>query len=249
MKKPDREFNKSFVKIIALDEVDSTNAYALRKAEKGAREITVIWARRQTRGRGRLGRRWVSPEGGGLYVSFLLRPSSRRVRPLLGFVAALAVIRALKSMVSVRLKWPNDLLVGEKKIGGILLETQSHFRDMPFVVLGIGINTGSDSGEIPPGATSLYLEEKKDYTHREILYKIIHEFTTLYRGLKPAGIRGMIREVESYMDTLSRDIKILKGNRWVRAHALCLDEAGAILVRTDDGECHKMFPQEVTHLR
>lgn len=129
--------------LVALDTVGSTNDEAARLADAGAPEGTVVWSREQTGGRGRRGRRWVSPVG-NLYSSTILRPDCAAPQAAeLGFVAALAVADIVSAGRQVRVKWPNDVLVDDGKIAGILLESAvGDGGRVMHVVAGIGINVG-----------------------------------------------------------------------------------------------------------
>ncbi len=143
--------------LVALDSVGSTNDEADRLAVGSAPEGTVVWSREQTGGRGRRGRSWASPAG-NLYCSTILRPACQVSRAAeLGFVAALAVADLLPATRSVRLKWPNDVLVDGGKVAGILPESSvGQDGRVDYVVLGIGVNIGF-APEVPdmryPGAT------------------------------------------------------------------------------------------------
>ncbi|MBT6095187.1 MAG: biotin--[acetyl-CoA-carboxylase] ligase [Rhodospirillaceae bacterium] len=151
--------------LIALDSVGSTNDEAKRLAALGEAEApdgTLVWAKQQTVGRGRRGREWSSPPG-NLYTSLILRPNVPMARmPELSFVAALAVYDALGSLSGpghqVRLKWPNDILLDEKKVAGLLLETESAGGACDWVVLGMGLNIGWHPEDTPYPATSLRFE-------------------------------------------------------------------------------------------
>lgn len=145
--------------VIAYPTIGSTNDELKRLAREGAGEGLVVTAARQTAGRGRRGRTWVSPPG-NLYASVLLRPQCRAATAAqLGFVAALGVaeaIAALAPAVAARCKWPNDVLANGKKVSGILLETEMAAGDRPdFVVLGVGVNLASSPRDTPYAATSL----------------------------------------------------------------------------------------------
>jgi BirA family biotin operon repressor/biotin-[acetyl-CoA-carboxylase] ligase len=151
--------------LVALDTVDSTNAEARRRAEDGAPDGTVVWATQQTQGRGRRGRAWASPPG-NLYISLLLRPATDLARASqLGFAGALALVEALGPLLPTdaapRVKWPNDVLVNDRKVAGLLLESvldgQGGLRAL---VLGIGVNVASApvAGEPRFPATSLCAE-------------------------------------------------------------------------------------------
>src|SRR5262249_42937116 len=136
--------------ILRFDSIDSTNLEAMRQAKAGAAEGLCIVAREQTRGRGRLDRSWHSPKDAGLYFSIILYPSFKLFRwPLISLAAALAVHDALAKAfgLTVDIKWPNDIVVGDRKLAGILAETVET-ADGVAVVLGIGINLTSEN--FPP---------------------------------------------------------------------------------------------------
>ena len=136
-------------RLVALDSVASTNDEAKRLARDGAEDGTLVWAREQASGRGRGGRNWASPRG-NLYLSLVLRPECPASRAAeLGFVAAVALGAALASLVPplcpINYKWPNDVLLGERKVAGILIETESGLQSQPgapleWMVLGLGVN-------------------------------------------------------------------------------------------------------------
>ena len=146
--------------LVALDEVDSTNEEARRRAQAGAPSGTLVWARRQIRGRGRRGRAWVSPPG-NLYCSLLLRPQCPPPEvPKLCFVAALAVGDTLRGLVpeAMRIshKWPNDVLIEGRKVAGILLESATAGDDaVAWLVIGTGVNVASHPTHTGFAATSL----------------------------------------------------------------------------------------------
>jgi len=137
----------AFYSLRPVDVTQSTNLDVRRLAEAGEAEGIVVWAKRQTAGRGRQGRTWVSPEG-NMYLSILLRPKcTPREAGAYSFVAALAVFDTIKAFVpgiEAEIKWPNDVLVGGKKICGILLETNlDEERKVDWLALGVGINVVS----------------------------------------------------------------------------------------------------------
>lgn len=144
-------------KLIALDEVDSTSTMAKRLCAADALHGTLVWALRQTAGRGRLGRTWISPPG-NLYLSLILRPDADAARAAgLAFAAAVAVAEAVEDLLAngapVRCKWPNDVLVGGRKIAGILLESATTAGGLlEWVVIGIGLNVASH----PPDSETMY---------------------------------------------------------------------------------------------
>ena len=136
--------------IIYLDSIDSTNIYAKKKAEDPFREGTVVIADEQTVGRGRLGRNWVSTKGKGIWMTIMLKPDIQPSdAPKLSIVAALAVANALRSCcrVNARIKWPNDIVTGGKKLSGILTEMSAEADEIKYVIIGIGINVNMEIDE------------------------------------------------------------------------------------------------------
>ena len=134
------------------DEIESTNVEAKSLASSGAPEGTVVIAEAQTAGRGRLGRRWTSPAGKGLLFSVLLRPAlPMSDAHLLTLVAACAAAEAIESLAStpVKIKWPNDLFIGDRKAGGILLEVAGEQDEVDWIVVGIGVNVNTEYSELP----------------------------------------------------------------------------------------------------
>ena len=164
------------LKIIHLKTVTSTNDYAYELAEKGEKEITVVLADKQTKGRGRLKRKWRSPARKGIYTSFILRPKNREKIPLLCLILSLSILRALKDILPIKIKWPNDVITGNKKIAGVLLEANTGPGQEKFVIAGIGLNLDTEKKDLPLQATSVYLETRKHYASGGIFNKIINRY-------------------------------------------------------------------------
>src|SRR5690348_4208194 len=159
-----------FFRLVARDETGSTNDDAMDAARNGAPEGTLVWARRQTTGRGRRGRAWVSPEG-NLHLSIVLRPGvvPRRAGEI-AFVAALAAAdacAALAPAADVRCKWPNDVLAAGRKVGGLLIESAFGGAGVEWMVVGIGVNLTAHPGEVEFPATHLALHAGRALTVEE----------------------------------------------------------------------------------
>lgn len=179
------------------DEVTSTNDILKDKAEQGAPEGTVVIAGSQTAGRGRLGKKWLSTPGKGVYVSLLLRPHWPATESaFVGFISAVSAARALSrfGLDKVRLKWPNDILVSGKKIGGVLVEPRISRGSIDFVVVGIGINVSHDQNDFKllgrDAATSCCLERVKA-TCEDVAVSLITEFDVCYYSAQ-RGDKGAI---------------------------------------------------------
>lgn len=199
-----------FFHLVAREETGSTNDDATEAAHGGAPEGTLIWARRQTKGRGRRGRAWDSPEG-NLHVSIILRPD---VPPLrageIAFVAALAAADACSALApaaDIRCKWPNDVLVAGRKVGGLLIESSISAGRLDWLVAGIGLNLAFHPEAVEFPATHMALHGGRAIAVEEGLAELAEAFAARYRlwreqGFPPvraawlaraAGLGGMIR--------------------------------------------------------
>lgn len=182
--------NPPKINIISLEEVDSTNTYAKTLAKKGADEGTVVIAKRQTMGRGRLGRKFYSPSGTGIYMSIILKPHGNTESILLiTTAAAVAVSQAIEKVTgkSTLIKWVNDIYMDEKKVCGILCE--GSFRDchtLEYAILGIGINISKPDTPFPDEIKDIagYILEKDDDNIKErITEEVIDSFFELYNNI------------------------------------------------------------------
>lgn len=199
-----------FFQLVTLDETGSTNDDATAAARGGAPEGTLIWARRQTKGHGRRGRSWVSP-GGNLHLSIVLRPDVAPMRAgEIAFVAALAATDAcagLAPAADVRCKWPNDILVAGRKVGGLLIESSIAENRVEWLVVGIGLNLAIHPDNVEFPATHLALHAGRAVAVEEGLALLAEAFAARYRlwrdhGFAPvrmawldraAGLGGLIR--------------------------------------------------------
>jgi BirA family biotin operon repressor/biotin-[acetyl-CoA-carboxylase] ligase len=244
----------------AVAETGSSNADLLSAAGAGAAEGTVLVAEAQTAGRGRLGRRWASPPRAGLTFSVLLRPDGVPAArlgwlPLLAGVAAAASVRAVAA-VDATLKWPNDVLVGERKLGGILAE-----RTGPAVVVGIGINVWQTRSDLPPdaAATSLALAAEAGVAGRglreRLLAALLDELGRWYGSWRDqaspgdADACGLRQEYVRRCATLGREVTVtMPGTEPVTGTAAGVDAAGRLEVRTAGGMV-AVTAGDVVHVR
>jgi len=173
--------------LVERDEVDSTQSVASELASKGAPEGTTIVAKSQSAGRGRLGRAWVSPPG-GLYMSFILRPGRIGRPEAMPLIGALAVVNGVNSLTGLRarIRWPNDIMVGSKKLGGVIAVAETYGREVTWVLVGVGVNCNAPiSGLQTPGeATSIAEEVGKDVEIRKVRDSILESFSRLYERFK-----------------------------------------------------------------
>ncbi len=224
---------------LLLAETASTNDVAREQARRGAQEGFVVAAARQTRGRGRLGRGWESRAGLGLYVSLLLRPDFPAAEAgRLAILASVAAGDAVEKTAGMRprIKWPNDLLLHGKKLGGLLIESEPRGTRLDHAVIGIGINVrqGEDdfSVELRPLATSLFLATGRMLRRADLLVALLQAFAE-----RLAGPFADTREAwaESSL-TLGQRVELSTARGVRRGQALGLDETGALLLRNEAGE-------------
>jgi BirA family biotin operon repressor/biotin-[acetyl-CoA-carboxylase] ligase len=174
--------------VVELDEVGSTQAVAKGLASMGASEGTTVVANSQSSGGGRLGRHWFSPVG-GLYMSFILRPGNIEHPELISLFSALAVVQGVKQAagLSTRIRWPNDVMAGHRKLGGVIAEAQTHRQEITQVVVGIGVNCNAPlTGSQAAGgqATSLAEELGKEFQASELKLPVLDSFSRLYERWK-----------------------------------------------------------------
>lgn len=239
-----------YIKIIKLKQVTSTNDYLLKLANKGEREITVILAETQTKGRGRRRRKWISPKGKGLYVSFLFRPDMEFEKiHLLSLMTALAAVKALKKTADLRIKWPNDILLNNKKIGGILAETTSKRTKPRFVIVGLGLNIAGKKNQLPKDATSLFVEKKPLPAMEKIFKSILKEVIILYSRFKQGRFTQIASEASIYLDTLGKKVTLRLAKNEISAVARKIDSYGALIVDENSGRTFKVVTPELIRLR
>ncbi len=226
------------------DEMPSTNDRAKELAEEGALHGETVIAERQTAGRGRRGRAWVSPKGLNLYLSVVLRPQLPPQRaPELTLVASLAACDACRQAgVEAQIKWPNDVLVDDRKVAGILTELSAEPDLVHWVVLGIGVNLNAAPEDFPDDvrdvATSL-AEERGQLVPRALFTAALLSSLEQWLDLHAAEGFGPIRDAwRERAGTLGREVRVEADGGEISGVAEDLDEAGALLVRTRAGVVH-----------
>jgi BirA family biotin operon repressor/biotin-[acetyl-CoA-carboxylase] ligase len=235
------------------DEIESTNAETKSLANSGAPEGTVVIAEAQTAGRGRLGRRWTSPAGKGLLFSVLLRPAlPMSDAHLLTLAIACAAADALESLVAtqVKIKWPNDLFIGDRKVGGILLEVAGEQDEVDWVVAGIGINVNTEYSELPVAlrrtATSLKIAGGEPVDRSELLARLL---LALDEHCADAAANGFERALSGFRRRdylLSRVVSVETREGPVAGRAAGIDERGALLVELPQRQIRRFLSGDVT---
>lgn len=239
-------------KIHRYEVVSSTNTLAKRLAAKGEEEGTVVIAETQRKGKGRLGRVWESPKG-GLWFSLILRPKTHPSKlPLITFVSSVAVAKALQEMfgLKVQVKWPNDVLIGNKKVCGILTEANTKGDVVNFVVVGIGINANIDLHSFSPdlrgSATSLKTELQKTVDEGQLL-QLVFEKLEYYYGLFQKGkYDALLAEWKKLAAFLGKPVEVVSLDEKFVGKAVDVDENGALIIRLGDGSLRKIFSGDIT---
>jgi BirA family transcriptional regulator, biotin operon repressor / biotin---[acetyl-CoA-carboxylase] ligase len=229
-------------RLITLDKVESTNDEAKRLAREGAEDGTLVWAREQGAGRGRGGRNWTSPRG-NLYLSLVLRPECPASRAAeLGFVAAVGLGTALASLVPplcpVNYKWPNDVLLGERKVAGILIETESALQPQPgepleWMVLGLGVNVQHYPEDTEFPATSLRYEGAGDVTVEALLGAFALYFLDWANRWMEDGFTPIQAEWKERGLGIGRKIRVRLPRETLRGKFMDLDADGALLLQPE----------------
>lgn len=237
--------------VVVPEEVDSTNNIAKQLGTQGAPHGTVVVTERQTGGRGRLGRSFVSPPG-GVYLSVLLRPELPLERLMhLTALAAVATRRAIDDCCGLApdIKWMNDLLWQDKKLCGILTELsiQVETREVDYVVAGIGINCNQTAfpPELQEVATSLRLETGCPVDRSRLANAMVGQFQTLARELL-TDKDAWLAEFSAHCVTLGRQVQVIRGDAVREAVAEGIDESAALLVRYPDGTREAVSSGEVS---
>ncbi len=219
-------------------EINSTNDKAFSLGINDAPEGTAVIADSQTAGRGRLQRQWHSPAGVNLYTSVILKPEFETFRasqiPLMGGVA---VARVLEHYCpGITLKWPNDVMIREKKVCGILSQAKISADKINFIVLGIGINVNIDSHQFPVDildiATSLAMETGATISCQELIISLYENLEKCYKQLLQKGFGPIKQEWLRLAPMIGRHIKIVFKNEEIEGTAADLDDNGSLILMT-----------------
>jgi BirA family biotin operon repressor/biotin-[acetyl-CoA-carboxylase] ligase len=234
-----------------FETLNSTNDLAKELAAQGAPEGAVVVAEAQTGGRGRLGREWDSPPGAGLYVSLVLRPMLPPMElPQITLTTAVAVVRAVRRVAGLApgIKWPNDLLLNGKKLGGILTEMETESDRIRHVVVGLGLNVNNPGFpfELAATATSLTLEAGRTFSRVHLLQAWLEEFEELYSRFLNQGFPEILEEWKDSAVTLGKMVTVRQGPREISGQATDVAPDGALLLRIANGEMVRVTSGEIT---
>jgi len=243
-----------------FDTLDSTNRVALALAEDGAAEGTVVVAEAQTAGRGRLGRTWYSPPRVNIYTSVILRPSLPMAQAAqVVLVGAVAAARAIASLYDgppqtpPRIKWPNDILLGGRKISGTLVETASQGELVRHLVLGIGINVNLAEKDLPEDirgiATSLAIACGHPVSRVELARRLYGEIEAVYLRFLQEGFKRLATEYAALSEMWGRPVRVTLTRGSVEGIAEGLEPDGALRLRLPSGNAERILAGDVQLLR
>ncbi|HHU64142.1 MAG TPA: biotin--[acetyl-CoA-carboxylase] ligase [Clostridiales bacterium] len=240
--------------IFVYDSIHSTNRLAKELAEEGSVEGTVVIADSQTDGKGRMGRHWISPPAGGLWMSIILRPD---IKPnnvaCLTLVIGLAICKALRKLthLDIGLKWPNDLVINGRKVCGILMELSAEVDRVNYIIAGIGLNVNFKSrhfpGELRSTATSLYIESGQRYGRKEVALQMLYSIEQHYIGfLQTKSLGKMKEEYKKLSIVLGKDVVITTPEKNLYGRVVDFYDDGSILLVDDGNEQHKILTGDVS---
>jgi BirA family transcriptional regulator, biotin operon repressor / biotin---[acetyl-CoA-carboxylase] ligase len=239
-----------------LQETDSTNLQAKIMAGRKAAEGTLIVADAQTLGRGRRGRTWHSPPGRNIHASLILRPKlAPSQAPQVTLMAAVALARTLEvsAALDAKIKWPNDVMVGGKKIAGILTEISTDMESVDYVVVGFGINVNIRKSEIPeeirPIATSIYMEKRTETSRTHLLCDLMENIEAAYDLLNGQGFGPVMHQWRSMTDIIGQRVCVDVMGRRRTGTVEAVDDDGVLILKDDQGVLHRILSGDVTRLR
>jgi len=233
------------------ESLSSTMDEAARLAREGAAEGTVVCADAQTKGRGRMGREWVSPKSKGIYLSVILRPDLPITEVAkITLMTAVAVADAVRNIsgLDARIKWPNDLLLGKKKIAGILTELNAEVDRVNFLIVGIGVNVNAGVRQLPDTATSLLIGAGKSFRRAEVARHILEGLEARYEEVRRCGFGEILKSWRQISATLGRQVQVSDGGKTITGIAIDLADDGGLLIRDNSGKIIKRMSGDVVVL-
>ncbi|MGI6012536.1 MAG: biotin--[acetyl-CoA-carboxylase] ligase [Ruminococcus sp.] len=234
------------------EEVDSTNTWAKKLAEEGAASGTLVCADMQTKGKGRRGRRWESPRGSSLYMTLILRPDILpRNASALTLVMGLSAAEALCAMTGLKaeIKWPNDVLVSEKKICGILTEMSAQIDYVEYIIVGVGINVNRTDfpEELAGMATSAELELGHKISRADLAARVLEKFELNYQiFLKTGDMSGLRQAYDGLLANRNRLVKVMTPGESHEGTALGINDKGELLVECPGHKIREVYAGEVS---
>ena len=240
-------------------QVNSTNDLAREAGRKGAPEGLVILTDEQVRGRGRLGRTWTAPPGSSILCSVLLRPRfSPQQAFYLTIAAALAILRAIRqtpivgrppSAIRAGIKWPNDVFLNDRKVSGVLCESDFSGGDWASAIVGFGINVNlhrDDFGDLRDRATSLSAEFGHEIDRATLLAAVLGELEACYLSMQNGQFNPIYTEWASSLETLGKQVSVDYGREQITGQAVRVERDGALIIRTPNGTERSVLAGDIT---
>jgi len=221
-----------------FETLGSTMDVAFQLGVEGACEGTVVCAESQTKGKGRLGRHWSSPKSKGIYMSVILRPQLTPADVAqLTLLSAVAVCEAIEKQcgVAAKIKWPNDILVDNKKIAGILTELSAEMDRVRFVVIGCGINVNTSLSQLPPKATSIKNETGQKFSRVALVQEILLSLERWVERLGAQGFKPVVKRWKKLSSTLGQLVRVVDQSGDIEGEAVDLDDNGGLIIRGHGG--------------
>lgn len=246
--------DKGFInELHVFEEISSTNDFAKKRAGEGAPEATLVVAEKQSDGRGRMSRHWISPAGSGIWLSLVLRPKMMPAQAAqLTFVSAVAVCLAIREFTGLKatIKWPNDVMLDGKKICGILTELSAEIDGINYVVAGIGVNVNQLNEDFPSDlrakATSLRIASGQAYRRVELLAYILKTYHRVYRDYRQKGFAYIIEKWRELNSTLGFTVNVISQQEEYYGQAVDIDEEGQLVVMTPEKELRYVMVGDVS---
>ena len=247
----DRKENILPKKLICLEEVTSTNDVAREKIKEGVSSGTIIIANSQSKGRGRLDRSWVSMPDMGVYMSAILQDkeyvSSLNITQFCGVSLSRSIGENYK--IPVKIRWPNDLVIEHKKLGGILVETQTDKQGKNYYIIGVGINVNYKESDLPSNSTSLFAIDEKRRVSFEVAGVILLKLNDDLLKLRNNTEEITPKIIEAFSDFLKKRVEIeLLNGKVLEGVVSGFDTEGALLLRLDTGFIQAVDSREVAKL-
>ncbi|MDP2891911.1 MAG: biotin--[acetyl-CoA-carboxylase] ligase [Bacillota bacterium] len=235
-----------------FEKIDSTNNKARELAASGCAQGLIVLADEQDIGKGRMGRRWYSPVGVGIYFSVVLRPELHPSQaPQITVAAAVAAVRAIRVLTGIdaQNKWPNDIVADDKKIAGIMTEMSADMDRINWMVVGIGVNVNNTwfPPEIAEHATSLKNITGANFSRVQLLLTICHELEDILDVLiKKGNFQEILEEYESYSAIIAKRVRITRKDSSTEGTVEGFDRDGALLLKLDNGEIERIVSGDVS---
>ena len=233
----------------------STNIFAKRLALSDYPLPMVIFAEEQTHGKGRLKRSWFSPLNKGIWMTVVFPPADKnRVFGHYNFVMSLVIASAIETVTSLKVsfKWPNDILVSDKKVCGILSETITGHYANPIVIIGAGLNVSIDKDDFPEElrdkATSLLIESGTPVNRQKLFIEIIHTLNTIYTIWEQMGIEPLYFEWSQKCSTPGKNVAISTEKQYISGKAEKINLDGSLVLRDDEGNLHTIFAGDLKYI-